>query len=170
MIFLEAYPTICHIIARVNSDTDKPTYEEVQRYNDQVRQQMALLSNIHGNPSLFITLDIFFRRILLVLHRRHALRPRAPSQHAISYWSSLECSLAILVHQRDLCEHQTKNLGNRDILGRLFKLDFFSAMLTVCLHLLRHDVPRATELAIPPRQTILDTLQACMEIWERGDA
>ena len=49
------------------------------------------------NTMLRIALDIFFRRVILVLHRRHALEPDAPSRYPVSYWSSLECSLALLV-------------------------------------------------------------------------
>ncbi|OQU96087.1 Fungal specific transcription factor domain-containing protein isoform 2, partial [Cladophialophora immunda] len=75
---LEIYPTICHIIFRVNNETEKPSYDEVQHCNDQVRHHMTLLDTIHGRPSLYVTLDIFFRRILLVIHRAHALHPRAP--------------------------------------------------------------------------------------------
>ena len=167
MALTETYLRISHVIARVSSDADKPSYDEIQEYNDQLRQSMALLDSIHGRPLLFITLDIFFRRLLLVLHRLYALHPHAPLQYPVSYWSSLECSLAILVHHRDLCEHEGRGLGNVDLLGRLFKLDFFSAMLTICLHLLHEDAPLATGLAIPPRQTILDTLQACTNIWGR---
>lgn len=167
IMLAEAYSKICHIIARVNSTTDKPSYDEVQQYNDQLRQSMVLLDSIHGKPLLYITLDLFFRRLLLVLHRLYALHPDAPFQYPVSYWSSLECSLAILVHYRYLCEHDGRSPGNIDLLSRLFKLDFFSAMLTVCLHLLRHDAPLAMGFAIPPRETIQDTLQACTEIWAK---
>lgn len=164
---LETYPTICHIIFRVNSDTEKPSYDEVRQFNDQVRHLMALLDTIHGRPSLYVTLDIFFRRILLIIHRVHALHPRAPVDYPVSSWSSLECSLAILVHHQELYEHKEKRRENMDLLGRLFKLDFFSAMLTVCLYLLRHDAPLAIGPTIPPRQIILDTLQACTDSWEK---
>ena len=163
----EVYPTICHIICRVNSDTEKPSYDEVVRYNDQVRRLMAVLDTIRGRQALYIALDIFFRRILLVLHRLHVLDPRALFDYPVSYWSSIESSLAILVHHRDLCEHKERGPDNMDLLGRLFKLDFFSAMLTVCLDLLRHDTSQVMRFTIPPRQIILETLQACTDIWEK---
>ncbi|KAH8807558.1 hypothetical protein F5884DRAFT_833292 [Xylogone sp. PMI_703] len=166
-VFLEAYPTICHIIRRVNSDGNKPSYDEVLEYNDQVRQLMDLLDNTNGKSPLYITLSIFFRRILLVLHRSYALNPSAPVQFSASYWSSLECSLAILVDYRDMCEYKDSHPSNIELLGRFFKLDFFSSLLTVGLHLLRRNAPLAAGFAIPPRQTIMDTMQACIEIWGR---
>lgn len=164
---VDAYPTICHIISRVNNDVDTLSYDEVLEYNHQVRQLMSMLGSIKGRPLLYITFDIFFRRILLILHRLHALHPCAPFDYPISYWSSLECSLAVLVHYRDLCEQKEKDLNNKDLLGRLFKIDFLSSMLTIGLHLLRYEAPLATGFSIPPRRIILDTLQACTNIWER---
>lgn len=166
IMLIGVYPTICQIISRIASNTDKPLYDEVVRHNDYVRRLMdALLGKIHGKPRLYITLDIFFRRILLVLHRPYALHATAPSDHPVSYWASLECSLAILVHYRDL--EDQRGPDNSDLLSRLFKGDIFAAMLTVCLHLLRQEAPLSAGSAIPPRQIILNTLQACIVIWER---
>ncbi|KAL7928251.1 hypothetical protein V8C35DRAFT_333163 [Trichoderma chlorosporum] len=163
---IEAYPRICHIISRITNDTEKPLYDEVLKHNDHVRQLMdSLLGNIHGKPRLYTTLDIFFRQILLVLHRSHALHPAGPFDYPVSYWASLECGLAILVHHRDLEEQIGPD--STDLLGRLFKLDILSAMLTVCLHLLRHEAPLSAGLILPPRRIILNTLQACLNIWER---
>ncbi|PTB61722.1 hypothetical protein BBK36DRAFT_1173189 [Trichoderma citrinoviride] len=156
------------ITARVNRDGEKPSYDEILQYNADIKRLMTttLEHPRCGHPSLRAVLDIFFRRILLVLHRCHALRTNAPTLHPVSYWASLECSLAILVHHRDLCEH-VGNPDNRDLLGRLFKLDFFAAALTAGLHLLQADAPLADGFSIPPRQTILETLETCTEIWGR---
>ena len=167
---LEAYPTICHILARINSTAEHPSYSEVVQYDHQVRRLMVLLGTIRGKPSLHMTLDIFFRRILLALHRLHALDIGAAVDYQVSYWSSLECSLAILVHHRDLCEHEGKQHDNTDLLGRLFKVDFFAAMLTACLFLFRQGAaPLACKnmASLPPRRIILDTLQVCVIVWER---
>jgi hypothetical protein len=165
-ILVDMYPAICQIISRISSSTDKPLYDEVVNHNHHVRRLMdALLGKIHGKPRLYITLDIFFRRILLVLHRSFALHPGASSIYPVSYWASLECSLAILVHYRDL-EVQT-GLENTDLISRLFKSDVFAAMLTVCLHLSRQEAPLSVGSAIPPRRIILNTLQACVAIWEK---
>lgn len=165
-----AFPTICKIIARVNSygcDANRPTYDEILKFNTEIRRLMApSLDHPECKGSLRIILDIFYRRVLLVLHRCHALVPNGPTQFPVSYWASLECSLAILVHHRDLCEHR-KNANHHNLLGRLYKLDFFAAALTAGLHLLRRDAPLADGFAIPPRQTILETLVTCTEIWGR---
>ena len=50
-------------------------------------------------------------------------------------------------------------------LADLYMLDFFAAALTASLHLLREDAPLADGFAIPPRRTILDTLEACTEVY-----
>lgn len=166
VMLIDVYPTICQIISRISSSTDKPLYDEVVKHNDYIRQLMdALLSKIHGKPRLYITLDIFFRRILLVLHRSYALHPAASSMYPVSYWASLECSLAILVHYREL--EDQRGPDNTDLISRLFKSDIFAAMLTVCSHLSRQEAPLSAGSAIPPRRIILNTLQACIAIWER---
>lgn len=162
----DAFPTICKIIARVNSGIKVP-YEEILGYNATMRRLMAAsMDHPECNDSLRAILDIFFRRVLMVLHRCHALAPNAPIRYPVSYWASLECSLAILVHHRDLCEHRGDSVY-QDLLGRLYKLDYFAAALTASLYLLQRDAPLAHGFAIPPRQTIRETLETCTEIWGR---
>lgn len=166
LLIYDAFPTICKIIARVNSCTKVP-YEEILDYNATMRRLMAAsMDHPECNNSLRAILDIFFRRVLMVLHRCHALAPNAPIRYPISYWASLECSLAILVHHRDLCEHRSDSI-HQDMLGRLYKLDYFAAALTASLYLLQRDAPLANGFAIPPRQTIRETLETCTEIWGR---
>lgn len=166
VMLIDLYPTICQIISRISGSTDKPLYDEVVKHNDCVRQLMdVMLSKIYGKPRLYITLDIFFRRILLVLHRPYALPASASAIYPVSYWASLECSLAILVHYRDL--EDQREPGNTDLISRFFKDDIFAAMLTVCSHLSRQEAPLSAGSAIPPRRIILNTLQACIAIWER---
>lgn len=162
----DAFPTICKIIARVNACT-KVAYEEILGYNATIRRLMtASMNHPECSNSLRAILDIFFRRVLMVLHRCHALVPNAPVLYPVSYWASLECSLAILVHHRDLCEHRSNSIY-QDLLGRLYKLDYFAAALTASLYLLQRDAPLANGFAIPPRQTIRETLETCTEIWGR---
>lgn len=163
----DAFPIICKIIARVNSGTKVTSYDEILEYNATIRRLMAAsMDHPECNNSLRAILDIFFRRVLMVLHRCHALLPNAPELYPVSYWASLECSLAILVHHRNLCEHRGNSIY-QDLLGRLYKLDFFAAALTASLYLLQRDAPLAAGFAIPPRQTILETLETCTEIWGR---
>ncbi|OAQ65466.1 C6 transcription factor [Pochonia chlamydosporia 170] len=157
-------PTIVKIISRVNASTTLPSYEEILEYSTQIRQCMSLLDRAQGPQALRITLDMFFRRVLLVLHRRHALEADAPTKYPVSYWASLECSLALLVHQHDLYDEEQAPEGT-DLLFRLYMLDVFAAAVTATIHLLRKDAPLAAGFAIPPRQTILETLQACTDLW-----
>lgn len=163
-VIQSSYPIILRIISRVNAHVDRPSYEEILEYSSQVRQCMSILDRVQGPHTLRMTLDMFFRRVLLVLHRRHALESDAPSKYPVSYWASLECSLALLVHQHDLydSEHAPKGM---DFLVRLYMLDVFAAAVTATIHLLRKDAPLAAGFAIPPRQTILETLQACTQLW-----
>ncbi|PNY26663.1 Uncharacterized protein TCAP_03409 [Tolypocladium capitatum] len=78
-------PTILRVISRASSDVDKPSYEEILG-TARVRELESVLDRVHGhNTTLRIALDVFFRRVILVLHRRHALEPDAPSRYPVSY-------------------------------------------------------------------------------------
>ncbi|KAH7130929.1 hypothetical protein EDB81DRAFT_807693 [Dactylonectria macrodidyma] len=155
--------TAMKIMSRLNSDA-KPSYDEVVEYNAEIRELMSMLGDTKMAEIQRVALDIYFRRLLLVLHRPFALDENAQILYPLSYWVSLECSLSFLVHHRDLCDvdQQCQNLV---YIARLFLLDFFSAAVTTCVHLLRKDAPLAHGYGIPPRQTILDTLQACTDLW-----
>ncbi|RDA90229.1 hypothetical protein CP533_6873 [Ophiocordyceps camponoti-saundersi (nom. inval.)] len=142
-------------------------YNDVLRFNTQLRDLMGLAQRACPARLQRITVDVFLRRCLMVLHRPFALHPDGPTLYPESYWSSLECSLALLVHYRELwCGDAGLRL---DLVGRAFVLDFFSATLTTCVHMLREDAPlsgaAATGCCIPPRQLILDTLSICVDIW-----
>lgn len=158
-------PLILEISGRVNSDNDQPSYRETIDYNTRVRQLMAILDDYNVPRALRITLDLHYRRVLLILHRKYALATNGPYVYAVSYWASLECSLALLVHQREMMTDMEKAPDGMYLLSRCFMLDFFGAALTASLHLLREDAPLADGTAIPPRETILNTLEACRDIW-----
>lgn len=157
-------PMILEVVARVNSDNDHPSYRETLDYNTQIRQTMSILDSYDLPVALRIAFDIHFRRVLLVLHRRYALEPDGPYSYSVSYWASLECSLAILVHQREMSDDKTPK-SDMYLLSRFFMIDFFSAALTASIHLLREDTLLTDGAGIPPRQTILKTLEACVDIW-----
>ncbi|KAF2269446.1 hypothetical protein CC78DRAFT_487067 [Lojkania enalia] len=172
-ILPEAFPIISHFLARINYSTDDIGYDEVLQYDIEIRQLMRRIAVVDGNDLLRRTLDIFFRRVLMVLHRQKALHPDAPTSFPTSYWSSLECSLALLVHHQSFTD-QIGLQNNKDLVGRPFMLDFFAAALTSCIHLMRQDAPLAathlSECMIPPRQTILDTLLSCRDIFSREES
>lgn len=165
----QALPTVFTVVGHLNSKQDHISFPDVLRYNAQLRELMGHASRVCQNPIQKITIDIFLRRCLMVLQRPYALHTDGPSLFPESYWSSLECALALLMHYRDLW---CNDMGLRlHLVGRAFVLDFFSATLTTYVHLLRPDAPltsasTAGGAAIPPRQIILDTLQSCVEIWE----
>lgn len=163
-----SFAVVLQIIKRVNSEDDKLSYEEIVGYKDEIRQFMSTTDSYqHLDPILRIALNVYFRRALLVLHRHHALDDDAPHRYPVSYWSSLECSLALLVHHREMAGGEmSQHFG---VTVRFFMIDFFGAALTACIHLLRHDAPLADGVTIPPRQTIYDTLEACVEIWAREE-
>jgi hypothetical protein len=169
-ILPQSFPIIWHFLARLNSSIDQISYDEVLQYDLEIRQIMRCVAGLEGHPVLLLTLDVFFRRVLGVLHRHHALDIDAPALYPTSYWSSLECSLAILFHHRELAE-ETCLAQNVDLVGRPFMLDFFAAALTTCVHLLRTDAPLdatlTSEGTMPPRKTILDTLSNCLDILSR---
>lgn len=142
-------------------------YADVLRHHAQLCDLMAHAQRVCAADLQRITVDIFLRRCLMVLHRPFALHPDGPALFPESYWSSLECSLALLVHYRELwCTEARLRL---DLVGRAFVLDFFSATLTTCVHMLREDAPlsgaAASGCRIPPRQLILYTLRSCVDIW-----
>ncbi|KAL2827941.1 hypothetical protein BDW59DRAFT_171085 [Aspergillus cavernicola] len=110
-----------------------------------------------------IMFDILFRGLLLSAHRSFARDELAVFQYPVSYWTSLDCALAILVHQRDLWEVRNKNLA----LTRLFWPDFLSAALTLSSYLLQGDA-----LLDPPgccaahaRVALREALHSCRDIW-----
>lgn len=162
----KSFPIIFHFLSRINSNFDQISFDEVLQYDLELRQTMCHVAVLEGHEILRLTLDIFFRRVLMVLHRSHAMDIQAPVLYPTSYWSSLECSLAVLFHHHELSQNTYPQ--HIDLVGRPFMLDFFAAALTTCVHLLRTDAPLAATLTsegmIPPRQTILDTLSNCLVI------
>ncbi|KAJ4158142.1 uncharacterized protein LMH87_008681 [Akanthomyces muscarius] len=165
----QALPTVFTVVGHLNSKKEHISFPDVLRYNARLRELMGYAARVCQNPIQKMTMDIFLRRCLMVLQRPYALHADGPSLFAESYWSSLECALALLMHYRDLW---CNDMGLRlHLVGRAFVLDFFSATLTTYVHLLRPDAPLTSAsttsgAAIPPRQIILDTLRSCVEIWE----
>lgn len=163
-ILPESFPVISHFLSRVNTNNETIYYEDVLQYDSEIRHRLNYLSNNENDGLRGLALDIFYRRVLSCLHRNLALHPDAPTLYPTSYWSSLECALALLLHYLKLND-QLNLPRNCDLLIRPFMLDFSSASLTVCLHLSRTDAPLAeSECGIPPRQTIIDTLGSCLDI------
>ncbi|KAF2652635.1 hypothetical protein K491DRAFT_604523 [Lophiostoma macrostomum CBS 122681] len=162
----ESFPIIYHFLNRINLGPEDITYDEVIQYDFEIRSIMARIGTMKEcNPTRF-SLEIFFRRLLLCLHRFHALQEDAALMYPISYWSSLECSLAILAHQREVA-FKKQQMETVEVMGRPYLLDFLAAAVTASIHLLRTDAPLApaNDGTIPPRQTIMTSLISCVEIF-----
>lgn len=167
MVLHQSIPTVLAVVEHINAKKDHILYPDLLRYNAQLRELMGHAKTVCSHPIQRITIDIFLRRCLMVLQRPYAMHNEGPTLFPESYWSSLECALALLMHYRDLWCNET---GMRlDLVGRGFVLDFFSATLTTYVHLLRAEAPltdaTARTCAIPPRQIILDLLHSCVDIW-----
>lgn len=112
--------------------------EKVPQYQDSSHGQG------HGQTQTWTTLQIFtlemlFRRTLLTLHWRSSQHPNARTHHPTSYWASLECSLAILVHQRELYENYSQIWQSTQWFAELFKNDLLLATMFVGIQLCRKD-------------------------------
>lgn len=169
MMLFQSLPTVLSVVTAVNSDQDSITYPDTLRYSAQLRELMARSKNVIAHPIQRITIDIFLRRCLMVLQRPFAMHPEGARLFPEAYWTSLECSIALLMHYRDLWCNET---GLRlDLVGRSFVMDFFSATLTCYIHLLKAEAPltdaTARTRSVPPRQIILDLLHSCLDIWTR---
>lgn len=102
----------------------------------------------------------------MALHARFALQDQSSARYPVSYLSSLECALALLSQQRDLCEGDPA--APSAWLGGLFRHEFFTAAMTVCLHLVRgHDLASLPNGSSQPQEIMLDALQSCRDVWGR---
>lgn len=169
-ILAESLPTVLTILSSCNSTGDHQiSYEDVLQYNAQLRSLIAHANTVCTNHLQRLTVETYLRRCLMILHRPFALHIDGPTLFHESYWSSLECTLAVLMHYRELWYADINE--RHDLVGRAFTLDFFPAALQVVVHLLRSDAPLAwttgpMDCEIPPRQIIIDTMKSCVDIWK----
>ena len=167
-ILIQALPIILHVLSQVNAQGDPLSYQDVLLHNAQLRGLMSQATQACSPELQQITFDIFMRRCLMVMHRPFALHPDGPTLFSESYWASLECAIALLIHYRELWGADPSE--RHDLVGRPFALDIFSATLTTTAHMLRADAPFSEAAAagcqIPPKQLILDMLENCVDIWE----
>ncbi|KOS16986.1 Activator of stress protein 1 [Escovopsis weberi] len=166
-VLYQSLPTVLTIMSHINSRKEQIAYPDVLRYNGQIRELMAHAQRVCPDPLQRMTLDIFLRRCLMVLHRPFALHQEGPVMFPESYWSSLECCITLLMSYRDMWSGESSK--RLDLLGRAYVLDFFSGSLTTYIHILREDAPLAGPesmgCVIPPKQLILELLKDCVEIW-----
>ncbi|OAL72741.1 hypothetical protein A7D00_2514 [Trichophyton violaceum] len=187
VILHDVFPLVAEILRAVNSADSSFQYEDVLEYDRQLRFKMKEYEIILQSPPRRlveptectpididfekILLNVYFRRVLLTLHGRFARLPQAFIEYSVAYWSSLECSLALLVQQRELGEQAAHNRGVSTWFSGIFKQDFFTAAMTLCFHLIKNDSPLElpTEhlCQIQARETVLETLRSCRDLWEK---
>jgi hypothetical protein len=151
------------------------SYDEILLLDQQMRQTLRDIGDFSADNSRqnvdvdLVMLRVTLRRALLSLHYPHASKESSVFERPTSYWSSLECSLAILAEQGRLCESATNYLEVR-WLSDLLKEDFYTAASTLGYHLLQGAPVEADTnfgMMTDPRETILETLRSCREIWKR---
>jgi hypothetical protein len=185
IIVAQSFQLAFDTVAHANSPSTHLSYEDVLIYSVKIKNLLLETSQLyHSSGSVpledwkqdqLFMLEIYLRRILLALHSVYGLRPNADVEYPISYWSTLESALALLVIQRQLSEDLNSPEG-RVWLNEYYKHDFYAATLTICLIVTRNDAiamdmnsngSSQTNIEIPQRETILQTLLCCREIWAR---
>lgn len=172
VLLYHAFEILARVLKQAQSELMPMRYDQAMHYNKQIRRLMehSRVTKSQYPYLQWVTLDILFRRALLILHRRFAHQPCAPTQYSDSYWTSLECSLAMLAHQREL--HDSKNQW----FAGLFRQDFFTAAITLSLHLTHTgpslEPPRGFSFISTSKRgaqvIVLQTLQSCCEIWNNA--
>lgn len=141
--------TAYKVMKAVNSTSRRMTYDEVLEYDERVRYFFQTARSFYewfGKEYIdtskirlpLVALDVFFRRLLLALHSHYAQEPESCTRYPVSYWTSLECSLALLVLQRQLCEDPDDLRGKLWFVD-LYKPDFVLAAVIVCVQLRRQE-------------------------------
>ncbi|RAL17417.1 Zn(II)2Cys6 transcription factor [Aspergillus homomorphus CBS 101889] len=190
-LIYDTLPHIFKILELATSAQVTLAYSLVATYDRQIRAllkdyQKPFLSVHKSDIDTFDTkrfqwtmIDVFFRRVLLALHSRLYQEPQASTRYPVSYWSSLECSLALLSQQRELWDTVSASSSSGSttavtaafFYARLFQQEFFLAAVTVCFHLVQTQAPFVSSADNSPkcqrqaRHTILDLLHSCKEIW-----
>jgi len=159
VLLAKSIRTAVDIVTQVNSpfdDRNEISYECTMRYDTFFRGLLRATASIYDDSAApmgdfrdtwrryqRLTIETFFRRILLTLHQPFGQRPQphhhlgvvaneAFPSHLSSHWTLLECSLAILVAQRQMLEETPSDgpLGTtRQFYEELMKQDFFIAAL-----------------------------------------
>lgn len=164
------------------TSTDSIAYAEAIEVDAAIRQQIKwsgiglTTENLGAEECLgavdteACTIHLFFRLVLMALHSHFALRPTSPTEYPVSYVSSLESALAILSHQRSLCEGDSWGRQSAWFAG-LFRHEFFTAAMTVCSQLVRDGrhvgLPSSCGCEGRPQEIVLDALQSCRDVWSR---
>lgn len=164
-----AFGILARMLKQAQSEATPMTYGQAMLHHTRIRHLMedSRVTKPQCPDLQWVTLDILFRRALLILHRRFAHQPCAPTMYSESYWTSLECSLALLAHQRELTDSKNQWFAG------LFRQDFVTAAIALSLHLTQTrtslEPPRGLLCSSTSERTaqtiVLQTLHSCCEIW-----
>lgn len=139
------------ILERVQSITDPPSYEEVMKFDHELREarsthppllKMRPFQESARDPANLIMqrlgLELVYLRSLYVLHRRFLARGRENSRYAYSRRTCIDASMQLLDHQATL--HRESQPGGRLrsvkwYISSLTTHDFLLAAMLVCLDL-----------------------------------
>ncbi|KAL1960078.1 hypothetical protein VTO42DRAFT_250 [Malbranchea cinnamomea] len=173
IIITQSLPPALEIVAEANSLSGTLSYERVLELDKHIRDllsQASFLRNTlinepdetkrHARFLQVSMLDISLRRILLILHRQYTRVPGASTLYPTSYWTHLESSLAILVHQRQIYEDELNDWRTMKWFAEIFKNDFFLAAVIVGIHLCKKDNPALEDVPDTARSSIEGTISS----------
>lgn len=178
MLLSEALPLACSIVTTANSVKTEYTYDQVENTDKRLRHILHMLGKINMNDGLDAfslqglrlqraMLQIFIRRMLLILHEPFARGSKSTASHISSRLAVMECSLCLLHCQSKLSEAAT--LGNPvQWFLNFSKEDFGIATMYVARAIRRKDFDADTQV-LPhtcPKEIVWTALRQSAEIFE----
>lgn len=179
MLLSGALPLTSSIVATANSVKSEHTYEQVENIDKRLRHILNMLSKVNMDDGLDAfslqglmlqraMLQIFIRRMLLILHEPFARDPKNPASHTSSRFAVMECSLSLLHCHSKLSEAAT--LGNPvQWFLNFFKEDFGIATIYVARAIRRNDFDYTDAQVLPhtcPKEIVWTALRQATEIFE----
>lgn len=178
MLLSEALPLASSIVTTANSVKSEYTYDQVENTDKRLRQILNTLSKTnmdHGVDAFFLQdlmlqkamLEVFVRRMLLILHEPLARDSKNSAAHTSSRFAVMECSLSLLHIHSKLSEAAT--LGNPvQWFLNFFKEDFGIATIYVARAIRRSDFDADTQVLAHtcPKEIVWTALRQSAEIFE----
>ncbi|KAH6638835.1 hypothetical protein C7974DRAFT_122248 [Boeremia exigua] len=165
-IIPRSLPLVCDILSHMNvHDGEIFSYNKVLKYDREITQLMHEATAFYEGDIVELTLDIYFRRALLVVHCQYALQSNALSVYPESYNATIEINLALLSHY-----HRLSSISpHTHLLAEPYMMDFLSAAITTCMMLLGEDAVSSSStmsrnVSLTHRKPMLDSLMRCMDI------
>ncbi|KAK0110951.1 hypothetical protein ONS96_002535 [Cadophora gregata f. sp. sojae] len=179
-VLAQSLPLAIKINSLINSPNQPIDSNTVLALSHQVKHLLKDAENTFKSASIQypdcpcvnhqrIATEVFFRRLLLALHREQSLAPDSITLHPESYFTSLSCSYSLIILQRTFYEESsTSTSTSNEWLAELFKADFLIAALYVSLGLWQNtlsDKQYTFGVQMPERATAKIAMDACLGIW-----